>query len=57
MSDETREQARPARTDRPVTAEDLKGVAAVPQDGKGAENRSGADASDRQGDETDPGTG
>ncbi|MFE1600247.1 hypothetical protein [Methylobacterium sp. ID0610] len=52
-----REPARPARTDAPVKAEDLKGVAAVPKDGGSDGNRSGADATDRQGDEVDPGAG
>lgn len=56
-SAEDRKPAREARTDRPVTAEDLKGVAAVPQDGGTNGNRSGADASDRQGGEVDPGAG
>ncbi|WP_204165475.1 hypothetical protein [Methylobacterium sp. 17Sr1-1] len=44
------------RDDR-ITADDLKGVAAVPQDGDGETNKSGANAGDRQGDEVDPGAG
>jgi hypothetical protein len=44
-------------TDDAITADDLKGVAAVPKDGDGKENKSGAHAGDRQGDEVDPGTG
>ncbi len=47
---------KPARDDK-ITAEDLKGVAAVPQDGDGEENTSGANAGDRQTVEVDPGTG
>lgn len=47
---------KPARDDR-ITADDLKGVAAVPKDGDGQDNGSGANAGDRQGDEVDPGTG
>ncbi len=47
---------KPARDDR-ITADDLKGVAAVPQDGEGEGNTSGANAGDRQGDEVDPGAG
>ncbi|MBY0298449.1 MAG: hypothetical protein K2X71_20825 [Methylobacterium sp.] len=50
------DKEKPARTDRPVTAEDLKGVAAVPKDGTGDANASGAHAGDKQGDEVDPGT-
>jgi len=42
-----------------ITADDLKGVAAVPQDGDGESeaNTSGANAGDRQTVEADPGTG
>ena len=47
---------KPARDDR-ITADDLKGVAAVPQDGDGEDNTSGANAGDRQKVEADPGTG
>ncbi len=47
---------KPARDDK-ITADDLKGVAAVPQDGDGEGNKSGAHAGDRQGDEVDPGAG
>ncbi|MET7245527.1 hypothetical protein ABZT49_19445 [Methylobacterium sp. EM32] len=43
--------------DDTITADDLKGVAAVPQDGDGEGNKSGANAGDRQGDEVDPGAG
>ncbi|SFU84517.1 hypothetical protein SAMN02799631_02626 [Methylobacterium sp. 174MFSha1.1] len=43
--------------DDTITADDLKGVAAVPQDGDGEGNKSGAHAGDRQGDEVDPGAG
>lgn len=46
-----------ANTDDTITADDLKGVAAVPKDGDGKENASGAHAGDRQGDEVDPGIG
>ncbi|MEH3144619.1 MAG: hypothetical protein PGN34_04570 [Methylobacterium frigidaeris] len=56
MGDQQR--ADKAKTDDTITAEDLKGVSAVPQDGDGKDgNRSGADASDKQGDEVDPGAG
>ncbi|MGY2047586.1 hypothetical protein [Methylobacterium sp. JK268] len=56
------EEAREARTDRPVTAPDLEGIAAVPKDGadkprRRDSNQSGANAADRQGNEVDPGTG
>jgi hypothetical protein len=44
-----------ARDDK-ITADDLKGVAAVPQDGDGEDNKSGANAGDRQKVEVDPGT-
>ncbi|WP_167450823.1 hypothetical protein [Methylobacterium terrae] len=47
---------KPARDDT-ITADDLKGVAAVPQDGDGEANTSGANAGDRQTVEADPGTG
>jgi len=47
---------KPARDDT-ITADDLKGVAAVPQDGDGKDNKSGAHVGDRQGDEVDPGAG
>ncbi|WP_167858544.1 hypothetical protein [Methylobacterium nonmethylotrophicum] len=47
---------KPAREDT-ITADDLKGVAAVPQDGEGEANTSGANAGDRQKVEVDPGTG
>jgi hypothetical protein len=42
--------------DDTITADDLKGVAAVPQDGDGEDNKSGAHPGGRQGDEVDPGT-
>ncbi|WP_298952173.1 hypothetical protein [uncultured Methylobacterium sp.] len=52
-----RKRAETAKDDT-ITAEDLKGVSAVPQDGDGKDGKgSGADATDRQGDEVDPGTG
>ncbi|MFH6781718.1 MULTISPECIES: hypothetical protein [Methylobacterium] len=48
---------RSGKHDDKITADDLKGVAAVPKDGDGKDNKSGAHAGDRQGDEVDPGTG
>ncbi|BAQ45584.1 MAG UNVERIFIED_CONTAM: hypothetical protein MIO30_01525 [Methylobacterium ajmalii] len=53
--DESAERDK-ARRDK-ITADDLKGVAAVPQDGDGEANTSGANAGDRQKVEADPGTG
>ncbi|WP_407524264.1 hypothetical protein [Methylobacterium oryzisoli] len=53
----SQEKEKPARTDRPVTADDLKGVAAVPQDGEKDGDASGAHPGKKQGDEVDPGTG
>jgi hypothetical protein len=57
MGADAKKPEREPATDRPVTADDLKGVAAVPQDGEGKDNRSGANAAERQGDEVDPGAG
>ncbi|TNC14253.1 hypothetical protein FF100_08745 [Methylobacterium terricola] len=55
-ADKTDRGGKP-NTDDKITAEDLKGVAAVPKDGDGTDNKSGAHAGDRQGDEVDPGAG